>query len=178
MMKLLLVAGFLTFFSVTAFAQLNKADTTGHTTPHNNLLPDTHLGKGILPPQVSTGFLDRNPEIEHATWEQDGENYIANFEKDGKKMRTKYNYDGTWIADFILIDISEVPEVITKKVETEHNNKNVEEVYKLESEDGIRYQLSVSDGTEETSLRFDEEGNEVEIAEDTNTENVNDNDNE
>lgn len=170
----LIITGLLSFFSFIVYAQVNNNDETTHTSEETSLLPDTHLGKEILPPQVSTGFLNRNPEIEHAKWSQDGENYAATFEKEGTTIRSEYNYDGTWIGDFTVIEKSEVPSAVIQQVEHDYQNKNIEDIYKVETEDGVLYQFSLSNGADENIVRFDNEGNQVEIGESLNNKKMDD----
>lgn len=145
---------FLTIFSFTTFAQTGEP-----------LLQDTPLREDQLPPQVSSQFQKHNPEIEHATWTQEGENYAASYEKEGKNIRSEYNYDGTWIGDFRPIDMSEVPSAVIQQVEEEFSDYQIQETYSVETEEGRLYQFLVSDGTDENSIRFDEDGNQVEIGE-------------
>lgn len=169
MKKLLLVFTVL-FLSITAFAQLNKDDKNPTNRDDTSILPDTHLGKGILPPQVSTEFLNRNPEIEHAEWIQDGENYIATFEKDGENVRSEFNYDGTWIGDFSAVDEHDIPAAVKQQLDSDFQEYTITESYKVETDEGVHYHFLVSDGNDENAVRFDAEGNQVEIAESMNNE--------
>jgi len=170
MKKLTYITAAFFLCSITVFAQLNTNEQITTNRDDSDLLPDTHLGKEILPPQVSTGFLNRNPEIKHANWAQDGENYIVTYEREGETMLSKYNYDGTWTGDFSPIEKDDVPDAVSQQLERDYQEHQIEEAFKVETEEGVHYQFVVSDETGENSIRFDAEGNQVEIGESMNNE--------
>jgi hypothetical protein len=156
------------------FAQIDNPEDTTTSPIGSSLDPDTPLQEDQLPPQVASGFHNRNPEIEHATWYQNGENYAATFEKGGETLRSEFNYDGTWIGDYRNIDETEIPGPVKQQLDKDYQGYQIEEAFSVETEEGIMYQFSVSDGMQENTLRFDSEGNEVEIAESMNNKKMED----
>jgi uncharacterized protein YxeA len=154
------------FLQTIAVGQNNRSETS--------LIPETPLQEDQLPPQVSSEFQINNPEVKHATWTQNGENYVATFESEGAVVRSEYNYDGTWIGNFHPVDEAEIPAAVKKQLDKNYQGQQIEEAYKVETQEGIHYQFSVSDGEQENYIRFDPDGNQVEIAESMNNEKMED----
>ncbi len=156
---------FLFCISFNLSAQINEMGDLALDEDKESLLFDVPLREENLPPQVSSQFHDKYPAIEQATWTQNGENYAATFNHNGQAVRSEYNYDGAWIGDFTVIDLEKVPEAVKNQFSETLQGYDVQEAFEVKTEEGTLYQFLVSDGDQQESVRFDEEGKQVEIAE-------------
>jgi hypothetical protein len=59
------------------------------------------------------------------------------------------------------IQYEELPEAVRTAFEEAHSQEDVTTVFEVQTDEGVQYELSVSDGTDTTTVIYDEEGNEV-----------------
>lgn len=59
------------------------------------------------------------------------------------------------------IQYEELPEAVKTAFEESHSETDVTTVFEVQTDEGVQYEISVSDGTDTTTIIYDAEGNEV-----------------
>lgn len=128
--------------------------------------------KGIdVPSKVTSTFNEKYPSAVDVVWDMENELYTATFNFDGINSNATFQVDGIWIETVTEISEDEVPEEISKYLEENYDNNDINFASKIETPSSTTFSINVDvtetdDEDEETTstliLIFDEEGNLIE----------------
>lgn len=119
------------------------------------------LADDKVPQPVRNIFAKQHPKATAIKWElEDGKDYEAEFKDDGKERSSTYDAKGYWIETETSIAPSDLPDAVMKAIKSAHPEARLKEAELVEvPEGGPFYEVEVSQGKEETELRYDAKGN-------------------
>lgn len=118
------------------------------------------LADDKVPQQIKSIFAKQHPKATAVKWElEDGKEYEAEFKDGGKERSSTYDAKGYWIETETGIATSDLPEPVTKAIKTAHPEARVKEAELVEiPEGGPLYEVEISQGKEDSELRYDAKG--------------------
>ncbi|MGB7786043.1 MAG: PepSY-like domain-containing protein [Salinimicrobium sp.] len=115
--------------------------------------------KGNVSSNAKQAFEQKFPNARSVSWEKehDGE-WEAEFKLDGKKYSANFKENGTWLETESEIQENEVPAVVSGAMKAEFPAAKVNEVYKVERQDGISYEYEIKLNGKKQEVIFDSSG--------------------
>lgn len=92
-----------------------------------------------IPQTVATAFASTFAHAENVKWEQDENFLIATFTMDEKNYSAYYYADGTLAVIARSISWKQLPKGLKENLEVKAVSGHVLAIYKMESDEGIRY---------------------------------------
>ena len=86
--------------------------------------------------------------VTNVTWSQAGNLYRAAFVQDGKTIYAYYSTDGVLVTVAHGISVSELPARLQKDVKNLSDDYRIVELYRMETENGIEFCATLSNGKE------------------------------
>lgn len=124
-----------------------------------------------VPTKVASTFKAKYPSAEDVVWDMANDHYIATFNLDGSDASSTFEKDGTWKETVTEISEDELPEEISKYLEDNYDDNNINSASKIETPSSTTFSINVEvtetdDEDEESTstiiLTFDEEGSLIE----------------
>lgn len=119
----------------------------------------------LVPESVLNGYKEKYKKLEVNNWYQDGDNYLAVFDKGESTFKATFNADGKWMQTSTKIKEAQVSSAVKKSVKaTEWNDWKINECYKVENPEYKKlFVLHMKKGKETKVLTFDPLGKAVDI---------------
>jgi Putative beta-lactamase-inhibitor-like, PepSY-like len=119
----------------------------------------------LVPESVLNGYKEKYKKLEVNTWYQDGDMYLAAFDKGENTYKAVFNSDGKWIKTSAKIKEAQVSTTVKKSIKnTEWSDWKIHECYKVETPEYKKlFELHLKKGKETKVLSFDPAGKAVDI---------------
>lgn len=113
-----------------------------------------------VPSAVVQNFQDLYPSATNIAWEKtDNGLFEAEFKVDGQTFEAVFLPNGNWMHTGVDINSSELPSLITSRVEEIYNNASILEASKLSLPDGSsQYELELKEAGVNIEVVFYEDG--------------------
>ena len=144
-MKKIAILMFSGIFSVAVMAQKNE-------TKKNEKQPE-------VPVVVKTAFQKEFPKVTDAIWEEEKENFEAEFKQNGVNIEAVYNNTGHRIKLEITIKAEQLPASATSYIKTNFADYKMKEIEKSTNDKNtVTYSVELKKDKEELELTFDANG--------------------
>lgn len=121
--------GLLAFFGITIFQQ-----------------------KPDIPQVVVDAFWQKYPEAKSVDWEEEGEEYEAEFKIGKVEMSANFAKSGEWLKTETEIDINSLPDAVRQGITTNFPNSEIEEAEQLElPNQALAYEVEL-EGTQDQEI--------------------------
>ncbi|MEP7168924.1 MAG: PepSY-like domain-containing protein [Bacteroidota bacterium] len=119
----------------------------------------------LVPESVLNGYKEKLKKAEVNNWYQDGDMYLASYDKGENTYKATFNADGKWIKTTTKIKESQVSASIKKAIKnTEWKDWKMSECYKVETPEYKKlYELHMKKSKEVKVLSFDPAGKALDI---------------
>ena len=119
----------------------------------------------LVPESVLNGYKEKLKKAEVKNWYQDGDMYLAAYDKGENTYKAIFNADGKWIKTTTKIKESQVSASIKKAIKnTEWKDWKISESYKVETPEVKKlFELHMKHGKETKVLSFDPAGKALDI---------------
>ncbi len=112
-----------------------------------------------VPETVKKVFSDKFPTASSVSWERESKTeWEAGFKLKGVKYSAVFLEEGTWVETEYEIAEKDIPKAVLGSLAREFPGYTVDEAEKLETKDGIAYELEIEKGREELEIIIDTNG--------------------
>ena len=134
-------------------------------TVNNSFAQEKKIKAALVPESVLGGYKEKYKKLEVKDWYQDGDNYIAVFERGEGTYRATFNGDGKWMQTSTKIKEAQVSGAAKKSIKnTEWNDWKMDDCYKVETPEYKKlFEIHLKKGKEKKILSFDPTGKAVDI---------------
>lgn len=99
--------------------------------------------------------LEKSFQVKDATWEKEGENFEAEFKKNGKEMSAIFASSGVMVGTEEEIAKTDLPPNAQEVLQKEYAGYKVEEANKVTDKGVIKYEAEIEKGESSYKLSFD-----------------------
>ncbi len=138
---------------------------TNAASPVNDNDPQQIADFPIAPKAVT--YLEENFPIraDKANWQERKYGYEAIFEKSGRTYEVEFDKNGNWLeTELEDVPVMEVPNAIIQTVKRDFPNHRIQEVEIEFTPKGTFYEIEMVNGTQETELYYNSQGQRTENA--------------
>ena len=115
--------------------------------------------KGVLAPDpVHKAFMEKFKNAENVEWEQDGNEWEAEFAIAGKEMCATYDTDGNWLETEWDIPVEDLPADMKASITPNYEGFSIKEVEKVETLDFEGYEVILLKGDAEIEIMINSSG--------------------
>jgi hypothetical protein len=120
------------------------------------LIPMAFLGFQKVPEMVQQAFTKLFPQVSSVSWERESATeWEGKFKLRGVKYAAVFLEDGSWVETEHEIGENDIPAKVIRAVEKAYPGYAIDEVEKLETKNGIAYELEIEKGKEEIEIILD-----------------------
>lgn len=135
------------------------------------------LGKPKVPLEVMETFTQKYPNAANMVWEMESEiAWEVAFENNGQGYSANFSADGIWKETEEAIEERSLPERLRSYLRTTHPHAMVKEIERVETPDGLFYELEIEQKGRGQELWFTSEGELLESPMENTDENAQTND--
>jgi hypothetical protein len=134
-------------------------------TVNNSFAQEKKIKAALVPESVLSGYKEKYKKLEVKDWYQDGDNYIAVFDKGEGTYRATFSGDGKWTQTSTKIKEAQVSGAAKKSIKnTEWNDWKIGDCYKVETPEYKKlFEIHLKKGKDKKILSFDPTGKAVDI---------------
>lgn len=110
------------------------------------------------PQQVKDAFKQKFPDAKNVSWEMEEGEWEAEFKKDTDSYSATFSEEGKWKETEKEITEKQVPETPMKALKAKYGDAEIEEISRVESEDGISYEFEIEQNEQVTEVLIDANG--------------------
>lgn len=114
-----------------------------------------------VPPTITSSFDSKYEGVQNADWSMENEVYKAKFDKEGKEMHAEFSPEGEWLETATIVKEEDLPASASEFITQNYAEFEIEKSKKIETAEETTYMVKVKNDTEEASLYFDENGNNI-----------------
>lgn len=114
--------------------------------------------KPTPPKEVEAAFSKKFKEARNPLWEQEDNEWEAEFKLNGKEMSASFNNLGNWLETETEIKKKDVPVDIFKAVNLRYSDWEMEEIERVEKPDFKGYEIELEKGETETEILITDSG--------------------
>jgi len=111
------------------------------------------------PEAVSKAFSDKFGTVKGLKWDQEDDEWEAEFKMNGTEMSASFDQSGTWLETETEIKEKDLPENIMNAVNAQFEGWEIEEAEKIETPDFKGYELAIEQDENEKEILVSEDGN-------------------
>ncbi len=116
-------------------------------------------GQNQLPPkEVQDSFIKMFKSATDVKWEQEENEWEAEFKKDGTSMSASFNNAGEWLETETKINGKDLPAEIHKAINLKFNGWEIEEIESIEKPDYKGYEIELEKGNTEAEIQITASG--------------------
>jgi hypothetical protein len=116
-------------------------------------------GQNQLPPkEVQDSFAKKFKSAMDIQWEQEENEWEAEFKMDGTCMSASFDNTGQWLETETEINIKDLPSEIHKAVNLKFNGWEIDEIESIEKPDYKGYEIDLEKGNTETEIQVTASG--------------------
>jgi hypothetical protein len=119
-----------------------------------------------IPNEVTQSFKTTYPNQTDVEWESEGDYFESEFEVNGKEKSVVFDKEGNIVLTETEINTSELPAAVIQYLANNYSTVDIEEAEKIESSEGLRYEVVIEIDDDEAELIFDGQGNFIELEQD------------
>ncbi len=117
------------------------------------------FAKNNVPDAVAKIFAEKFPGAVEVKWEKEKKEFEASFMLNGIKISANFSTGGKWLETETAISEKELPEVVIKAFKGKFPNNEITAAAKIESAEGISYEIEYKSGKKTKEVEFDVHGN-------------------
>lgn len=102
--------------------------------------------------------LEKRFQVKDAKWEKEGENFEAEFKKNGKEMSAIFAASGVMVGTEEEITKTDLPRHAQEVIQQEYAGYTLEEANKVTDKGVIKYEAEIEKGASSYKLSFDVDG--------------------
>jgi hypothetical protein len=102
--------------------------------------------------------LEKSFQVKDAKWEKEGENFEAEFKKNGKEMSAIFAASGVMLGTEEEIAKTDLPRSAQEVIQKEYAGYKLEEASKVTDKGVIKYEAEIEKGESSYKLSFDVDG--------------------
>ena len=123
------------------------------------------IKEALVPQSVLDGYKEKYKKLEVSNWLQDGEKYLAVFDKGESTFKASFTSDGKWLQSSTKVKEESVSGAVKKAIKnTEWKDWKISESYKVETPEYKKlFVLHMKKGKEKKILTFDPTGKAMDI---------------
>jgi len=111
------------------------------------------------PENVVNAFTQKFPNVNDVDWDKENDTeWEAEFEMEGKEYSANFGVDGSWKENEHEIELSDVPNLIKNKLDTDYSNYKKEEIEYSEKKEGNFYEFELESDEKTIEVAFNEKG--------------------
>jgi hypothetical protein len=116
-------------------------------------------GQNPAPPrEVQAAFSKQFNTVQELKWEQEDNEWEAEFKSDGTEMSASFDNSGNWLETETEITMKNVPADIIKAVNLKFNGWEMEEFERIEKPDFNGYEIALEKEETETEILVSDSG--------------------
>lgn len=116
-------------------------------------------GQNPTPPkEVQTAFSKQFKEVQNPKWEQEDNEWEAEFKVNGTEMSASFDNSGNWLETETEVKKKDVPADIFKAVNLKFEGWEMEEVERIEKPNFKGYEIALEKGETETEILVTDSG--------------------
>lgn len=116
-------------------------------------------GQNPTPPkEVQAAFSKKYASADDIKWEQEDDEWEAEFKNQGVKMSASFDNTGEWIETESKVKKDDIPSEVFKAISLEYNGFEIEKVEKTESNDFSGYEITLEKEETEVEILCTAEG--------------------
>ena len=116
-------------------------------------------GQNQTPPKaVEAAFAKQFTTVKHVKWEQEDDEWEAEFKQNGNEITACYDNTGKWLETETEVKKSDVPAEIFKVVNLKFEGWDIEEVERVEKPDFKGYEITLEKDETETEVLVSDAG--------------------
>lgn len=113
-----------------------------------------------VPQVVKVSFAKNFPKVKSVKWSKESESQIeAEFKNGSLKQSANFDTSGNWLETETEIKKSDLPLAIQGTIKNEFDGFKVEEAEKVETPEGVFYEVELEKGEVAYDVQFSKEGN-------------------
>ncbi len=110
-------------------------------------------GQNVTPPkEVQDVFLKEFKTAQNVKWEQEENEWEAEFKVDGKEMSASYDNSGKWLETETQVKITDLSAEIHKAINLQFNGWEIEKIEGINKPDFNGYEIELENGETETEI--------------------------
>ncbi len=110
-------------------------------------------GQNVTPPkEVQDAFSKEFKTAQNVKWEQEGNEWEAEFNLEGNEMSANYDNSGNWLETETQVKTKDLPAEIHKAINLQFNGWEIDEIEGIEKPDFTGYEIELENGETETEI--------------------------
>lgn len=109
--------------------------------------------------QVQEAFSKRFPDAQKVTWgKENSEEWEAEFEQNQQEFSANFNTDGKWLETETAIEMEQLPQKISEAVKSDFSEAQIRKIFRIEQPNEFFYELELQQDNREIEVLYKESG--------------------
>ncbi|HMQ46508.1 MAG TPA: PepSY-like domain-containing protein [Saprospiraceae bacterium] len=117
------------------------------------------LQNSQIPEPVMQAFQQKHADAQAVKWYKAGDNFQAEYQANGLDREVVLNAKGGILLTETALNVNELPASILNYLSAQYGDQTITEAEKIETPDGLKYEVEYKIGGQEVELLFDAQGN-------------------